>query len=50
MILKESGHGDGFPEAGDVVQMFKVRLIQGLLSALGDPDSYFCTFWARGVW
>ena len=49
MILKESGHGDGLPGAGGDVPMFKVRLIQGLLSAFGDPDSYFCTFWVRGV-
>ena len=30
--------------------MLKVRLTQELLSAFGDPDSYFCTVWARGVW
>ena len=33
-----------------IVPMIKVRLIQGLLTAFDDPDNYFCTFWARGVW
>ena len=23
---------------------------QSLLSAFEDPDAYFCTWWARGVW
>ena len=33
-----------------MVQVFEVRLIQGLLEACEDPDHYFCNWWARGVW
>ena len=50
MALKAGGYGDGLPQAGDVVQHFDVRLIQGLLAACKDPDHYFGEWWARGVW
>ena len=48
--LKRNGHGDGLPREGDVVQHFEIRLIQSLLEAFGDPDHYFCQWWATGVW
>lgn len=38
------------PLEGDVVQQFEVRLIQSLLMAFDDPDAYFCSWWALGVW
>ena len=50
VLLREAGHGDGLPLAGDAQQMIGVRLIQSLLSAFGDPDAYFCHWWATGVW
>ena len=49
-IRKESGHGDGLPQKGDIVQAYEVRLIQALLFAFADPDWYFCDWWAKGVW
>ena len=50
IILREGAHGDGLPEEGDLVQAFEVRLLQSVLSACEDPDWYFCSWWARGVW
>ena len=38
-VCKRSGHGDGLPLVGDVVQTFEVRLIQAMLSAFQDPDA-----------
>ena len=49
MAFKESGHGDGQPEPGDVTQAFEFWLMQSLLSAFQDPDGYFSKIWARGV-
>ena len=49
IICKEAGHGDGLPREGDVVQLFKIRLIQSLLSAFQDPDAHFCEWWAKGT-
>ena len=39
MALKAGGYGDGLPQAGDVVQHFDVRLIQGLLAACKDQTT-----------
>ena len=50
VLLREAGHGDGLPQSGDAAQMIEVRLIQSLLEAFGDPDAYFCQWWATGVW
>ena len=50
IICKQSGHGPGLPEEGDVVQAFEVRLIQGMMRVFGDPDEYMCHWWARGAW
>ena len=50
IACKETGHGHGLPKEGDLVQAFEIRLIESLLSAFEDPDWYFCSWWARGVW
>ena len=50
LSLQRHGYGDGLGREGDRVQPFEVRLIQDLLCAFGDPDAYFCEFWAKGVW
>ena len=50
IACKQAGHGHGLPQEGDCVQRFEVRLIQVLLAAFEDPDSYFCIWWARGTW
>ena len=50
LALRRAGFGDGLPVEDDAVQKFEVRLIQALLSAFDDPDSYFCSWWAVGVW
>ena len=50
LALKKDGFGDGLPEEGDVDQVTEVRLMRALLEAFKDPDFYFCTWWARGVW
>ena len=50
IILREGAHGDGLPKEGDLVQAFEVRLLQSVLSACEDPDWYFGTWWAQGVW
>ena len=50
LALKKDGFGDGLPEEGDVDQITEVRLMRALLEAFKDPDFYFCTWWARGVW
>ena len=41
IVCKRSGHGDGLPREGDVVQLFEVRLIQSMLSAFQDPDHHY---------
>ena len=50
LVCKQSGHGPGLPEEGDVVQAFEVRLIQGMMRVFGDPDEHMCHWWARGAW
>ena len=50
IILKKAGRGDCLPREGDVKQETEVRLLQGLMEVFGDIDSYFCDWWARGVW
>ena len=50
MILKESRTRRWPPEAGDSCSDVQGPADSGgLLSAFGDPDSFFC-IWARGVW
>ena len=49
-ILRESGYSAGATRAGDAPQEFRVPLLQQLLEALRDPDSYYCEWSARGVW
>ena len=50
LIPKKWGHGEGLPRAGDRVQAFDTRLMQGLLTAMKDPDHYFMEWWSIGGW
>ena len=49
-VLRHHGFDDGMPKPNDAKQITDVRLIQALLKAFDDPDSYFGEWWARGVW
>ena len=43
IICKQSGHNDGLPREGDVVQRFEIMLIQSLLSAFKTRMPTFAT-------
>ena len=50
IALKNSGFGECLPLPGHIEQKIEVRFLQGLLKAFRDPDFYFGTWLARGVW
>ena len=49
-VLRRHGKDEGQARPGDAEQATDVRLVQALLEAFGDPDSYFAEWWAQGVW
>ncbi len=48
-LFDDDGHGGARPRAGDVPQPVRVRLIQALQRAVGDPDPGAMNHFARGV-
>ena len=49
-VLEDFGFDRGEARPGDADQQTEVRLLQSLMEAFRDPDSYFCEWWSLGVW